>query len=106
MKSKTEASSSFSINDNLGIVRADVVVGSAVRHWLETETDLAEMKFSDIVFALHFVIAREATAYALSKCAVAEAELMRKQICALVSACFEYQFEAALKADVTDARVQ
>lgn len=76
-----------------GVDRAKSTVGVAIREWLRDEIERDAMDFSDIILALHFVVAQESAAHALSRCHPKNARNMKKQYSDLVALCLDTQFE-------------
>lgn len=79
-----------------GIRRAESTIGVAIKEWLEGES-AKQLEFSDIVFALHFVVARASAEHALSMCSKQNASNMKRQYMALAALCLDDQFESLIK---------
>lgn len=80
-----------------GVRRAEDTIGVVIRKWLEEETAKKQLEFSDIAFALHFVVARESAAHALAACSPLNARNMKRQYSALAALCLDDQFEVLMK---------
>jgi|SRR6188508_3427391 len=94
---KSSVRSVVTENFESGVRRAENTIGVALQEWLESEEAKKQLEFSDIVLAMHFVIARASAKHALSKCLPRNAASMKRQYLALAALCLDDQFELLMK---------